>query len=231
MKIHYLQHVSFEGPGYIETWASEAGHSLSHTPLFDGTPPPVPERYDWLIVLGGPMSIHDEAEYPWLIAEKRYIRRVIESGKPVLGICLGAQHLAEALGAPVFRNREREVGWFPVQRVDSGSRSGFFPLLSPELVSLHWHGETFGLPEGAVRLARSEVCENQAFSWGDRVLALQYHPEATPELVRSLSRHAPEDPGGHDWVQDAGEILSHPAHFEENHVEMKRILDGFAATV
>ena len=114
MKIHYLQHVPFEGPGYIEAWASAAGHSLSRTPIYDGTPPPPPESYDWLIILGGPMSIHDEQEHPWLVSEKRYIRRVVESGKPVLGICLGAQHLAEALGARVYPNREREVGWFPV---------------------------------------------------------------------------------------------------------------------
>jgi GMP synthase-like glutamine amidotransferase len=228
MKIHYLQHVPFEGPGYIEAWASAAGHSLSRTPIYDGTPPPPPESYDWLIILGGPMSIHDEQEHPWLVSEKRYIRRVVESGKPVLGICLGAQHLAEALGARVYPNREREVGWFPVWTAAAGRGSRFFPLLSPELVTLHWHGETFDLPEGATQLARSEACENQAFAWGDRVLALQYHPEATAELVTSLSSHCPEDPTGHRWVQGGDEILAHPKRFEQNHVEMRRILDGFA---
>lgn len=231
MKIHYLQHVPFEGPGYIDVWARQAGYSLSSTSLFDGVSPPEPGAYDWLIILGGPMSIHDEADHPWLVGEKRYIRRAIESGKHVLGICLGAQHLAEALGARVYPNREREVGWFPVQRVDSGSRSRFFPLLSPELMTLHWHGETFDLPGGAVQLARSAACENQAFSWGDRVLALQYHPEATAELVRSLSSHGPENPQGRRWVQDSGEILAHSERFQRNHVEMKRILDGFAMTV
>ncbi len=227
MKIHYLQHVPFEGPGYIRTWASSAGHTLSRTALYAGTPPPAPHEYDWLIVLGGPMSIHDVEEHPWLVAEKHYIRRVIESGKHVLGICLGAQHLAEALGSRVYRNKEREVGWYPVERVDCGAKSVFFDLLSPKLLTLHWHGETFDLPEGALHLARSEVCPNQAFSWNDRVLALQYHPEATVELVRSLSSHCPEDPTGHCWVQGAEEILRYPERFEQNHLEMKRILDGF----
>ncbi len=231
MRIHYLQHVPFEGPGYIEAWARERGHDLSSTPLYNGTPPPAPDRYDWLIILGGTMSIHDEDEHPWLVMEKSYIRQVIESDKPTLGICLGAQHLAEALGARVYRSREPEVGWFPVERVEGGAQSRFYRLLSPEIVTLHWHGETFDLPDGAIRLARSAVCENQAFSWGDSVLALQYHPEATVELVRSLSVHGPENPEVRRWVQGAGEILAHPEHFESNHVEMTRILDGFAAAV
>ena len=231
MKIHYLQHVPFEGPGFIETWAREAGHSLSSTPLFEGLTPPDPSEYDWLIVLGGPMSIHDEEEYPWLAAEKRYIQRAIESGTFILGICLGAQHLASALGARVFPNSEREVGWFPVERVETGSGSRFFDLLSPELLTLHWHGETFDLPAGAVRLARSEACRNQAFSWEDRILALQYHPEATAALVTELSSHCPEDPTGHRWVQEGEEILAHPERFHTNQIEMRRILDGFAEVV
>ncbi len=114
MRIHSLQHVPFEGLGSIEAWARDRGHSLTVTRFWAGDALPPPGALDWLIVMGGPMSVHDEAERSWLKAEKRFLRAALDAGKRVLGICLGAQLLAEAMGARIARARAKEIGWFPV---------------------------------------------------------------------------------------------------------------------
>ena len=114
MKIHYLQHVPFEGLGSIESALKEGGHSISVTRLFSDDPLPDISAFDWLIVMGGPMGIKDEDEYSWLRTEKEFIKKTIQTGKVVLGICLGAQLIAEVLGARVYKNKYREIGWFDI---------------------------------------------------------------------------------------------------------------------
>ena len=122
--------------------------------------------------------------FPWLVSEKQFIREAIRSGKPVLGICLGAQLIASAMGAGVYRNPLKEIGWFPIRGISSNDSSVFcFP---PSMIVFHWHGETFDLPPGATRLAKSDGCENQAFQFGQSVIGLQFHLETTPLAAREM---------------------------------------------
>ena len=123
LHINCLLHAPFDGPCGIADWAADRGHSLTMTPLYAGVLPPDPASYDWLVVMGGPMGVHDESEHPWLVAEKALIRRSIEAGKTVVGVCLGAQLIAAALGARVYRNREAEIGWLPIELTAAGQAS------------------------------------------------------------------------------------------------------------
>jgi len=205
---HYLQHVPFEGLGAIGPWLRDAGYRISGTPLHESAHLPEAEEIDFLVVMGGPMSVNDEVEFPWLRDEKRLVRECVERGVPVLGVCLGAQLLASAMGAEVGPAREREIGWFPVRGAPRESESTFpFPA-SVEV--FHWHGETFDLPEGAVRLASSEVCENQAFQLGRTAIGLQFHLEVTASSLREMAPHVDTEPPS-PYVQPRARILSAPA--------------------
>ncbi|MHB8791660.1 MAG: type 1 glutamine amidotransferase [Desulfobulbaceae bacterium] len=206
MRAHYFQHVPFEGLGSIEPWLESNGHTLTCTRFFESPDLPGPEAVDLLVVMGGPMSVNDEDKFPWLVLEKQFVREVIESGKPVLGICLGAQIIAKAMGAKVFPNQQKEIGWFPIHPISSCGDAGFsFP--QSETV-FHWHGETFDLPPGAIRLAKSEGCENQAFQLGKRVIGLQFHLETTPESAREIVSHCRDELVPSRYVQTEEEILS-----------------------
>ena len=154
MHAHYFQHVPFEGLGSIEPWLESNGYELTNTRFFESADLPDPKAIDLLVVMGGPMSVNDEDKFPWLALEKQFVREIIESGKRVVGICLGAQIIANAMGAKVFHNPGKEIGWFPIHTVASIYASVFnFP---PSETVFHWHGETFDLPPGARRLAKSE---------------------------------------------------------------------------
>jgi GMP synthase-like glutamine amidotransferase len=214
VRVHGLQHVPFEGLAGLEPLLRAAGHEIAVTRLFAGESLPSPEALDWLVVLGGPMSVHDESSHAWLAPEKQLVRRCIERGRTVLGICLGAQLVAEALGAAVTRNREKEIGWFPIERVAGAEASRFGRALPPSAVAFHWHGETFGLPPGAIHLARSEACECQAFAFGDRVLALQFHLETTPAAALALVDHCKDELVPGRFVQTPEAMLADAARFE-----------------
>lgn len=206
MRAHYLQHVPFEGLGSIESWLRAAGYEMTNTRFFESASLPEVNEVDLLVVMGGPMSVNDEGEFPWLAPEKQLIRDVIQSGKAVLGVCLGAQLIASAMGARVYRNHVKEIGWFPVQRVPSIGTSTFRFPRSVEV--FHWHGETFDLPSGATRLARSEGCENQAFQLGRSVIGLQFHLETTPESAREIVAHCRAELVPSKYVQSEAAILA-----------------------
>jgi GMP synthase-like glutamine amidotransferase len=225
MNVHYFQHVEFEDLGSIGTWMKATSVRLSATKFYKDISVPKIHEIDWLIVLGGPMSVNDEHAYPWLHTEKKFIAEAIENGKIVLGICLGAQLIAHALGANVFPNRNREIGWFPIERTAQGERAGLNRLIPSSLEVFHWHGDTFDLPAHAVHLARTEGCENQAFCIGERVLGLQFHLEATPFTVKSLTEQCKNDLTPGRYVQSGEEMLSDPSRFHRIHAQMDSILD------
>jgi GMP synthase-like glutamine amidotransferase len=226
MHAHYFQHVPFEGLGSIERWLEKAGYRTSCTRFFESAELPQAEGIDLLVVMGGPMSANDEAQFPWLSAEKRFIREVVRLGKPVLGICLGAQLIASAMGARVFKNSVKEIGWFPIEGIPSDSDSTFsFP---PSIEVFHWHGETFDLPTGAMRLARSKGCENQAFQLGRSVIGLQFHLETTPSSVVEIVNHCRDELVPSSYVRTESEILSaKPEQFRAINALMDKVLSFF----
>ena len=188
MNIHYLQHVPFEGLGYIETWATNLGHAITCTRLFENEQPPQLDTIDALIIMGGPMGIYDHAEHPWLIEEKEFIRRAINAQIPTLGICLGAQLIADVLGAKVYPGPQQEIGWFPILK--SAKAPDWFPS---EFTGFHWHNDTFELPEKAIHLASSEACKNQGFIYRNHVIALQFHLETTEQSLSALIENCGND--------------------------------------
>ncbi len=211
MKLHVLQHVAFEGAANILKWAELKGHSVTTTRFFEmgWEVPPVAE-VDCLFIMGGPMSVYEESEHAFLIPEKTFIRAVIDAGKPVLGICLGAQLCADVLGAKVYPMGQKEIGWYPVSKV--APHPIFFDMNEGQHV-FHWHGDTFDLPMGSILLASSAVCKHQAFMWKEQVMGLQFHMEMTPDDIQLLIENCFEDlkmPGPH--VQKDGEIQKHSQH-------------------
>jgi len=187
--IHYLQHVPFEPLGSIEPWAKRNGHDVIGTHVYAGDVFPEQDTFDALMVMGGPMSVNDEDRHPWLRDEKVFIEKTLSEGKHVLGFCLGGQLIANAVGAKVAPTKHREIGWFPVQRTATAP-DGLFP---EEALMFHWHGERFDLPSGALHLASSERCDNQAFLLGPKVLAMQFHMEFTPEIVAGLAERLQDE--------------------------------------
>jgi len=223
MRAHYFQHVPFEGLGSIEIWLKTEGFRTSCTRFYQPWNFPDHNDLDFLIVLGGPMSVNDEEVYPWLCQEKQYIRDVIAAGKPVLGICLGAQLIANALGSKVYRNKVREIGWFPIRW--AGEAAASVHGISSTMVAFHWHGETFDIPSGAVRIAQSDGCENQGFLLGDSVIGLQFHLESTPESVDQMVKYCGEELTEGTFVQNRQEILKAiPRQYDDANHAMEMIL-------
>jgi len=226
MKIHLFQHVPFEGLGKIADWIRERGHELSETHFYRGELPPAASAYDWLIIMGGPMNIYEHRNHLWLVAEKRAIGEAIAAGKRVLGICLGAQLIADVLGAKVYQNAEIEVGWLPVQFNEAAAGSKLFGKFPQVLTPLHWHGDTFELPPGATLLASSVGCKNQVYQVGDHIAGLQFHLEVTSADVDTWSDHVPQEPGR--FIQTPGQMRDGMSHVNETHPALYTLLDAMA---
>ncbi len=224
--IHYLQHVPFEGPGCIETWAEAAGFRITASRMYTDDRLPSMEHFDWLVVMGGPMNIYEDIKYPWLKNEKAFIGRAIKNKKVVLGICLGAQLIADVLGAPVKPNRYKEIGWHPVYKIENSSPSPLASVFPDTFDALHWHGDTFDLPDGALHLARSEACEHQAFVYRDHVVALQFHLETTGKSLQSLIIHCKQDIDDGLFVQSPESMMAISQRFKQVNQVMNRLLDG-----
>jgi len=211
IRVHYLQHVPFEGLGSIEPWLNAAGYAITATRLFESARLPRAREIDFLIAMGGPMSVNDEIQFPWLAAEKALIREIVQAGKPALGVCLGAQLIAAAMGASVYPNSHREIGWFPVQAMP---RPGAAPCpvfqFPAEAQVFHWHGETFDLPGGAIHLAQSAGCRQQAFQLGAAVIGLQFHLETTPASLRDLVANCRSELVPAAYVQPEEALLATP---------------------
>ncbi len=229
MNIHYLQHVPFEGLGSIEQWAARRGDAVSVSRLYQGDALPALDAFDLLIIMGGPMGVYDEQEYAWLAPEKRWIAEAITAGKRALGICLGAQLIAAALGANVRRNPCKEIGWFPLELTDNGRESQFFKHIPSGSDVFHWHGDTFDLPDGAEWIARSAACEHQAFVYRQRVVGLQFHLESTAQSVGLLIENCRNELVDAPFIQSGAAMLARPERFARINALMNGLLDEFAA--
>ncbi len=227
MRIHWLQHVAFEGLGSIAGWAVEKGCPVTGSRMFAGDVLPSIFDFDMVIIMGGPMSVNDEVSHAWLVGEKRFINQAIQAGKMVLGICLGAQLIASAAGTRVHPNDQKEIGWFAVEKTRAAKKTPVSQALADKAEVFHWHGETFDLPRGAVHLTRSRVCENQAFALGRRIVGLQYHLETTPDSASALIQHCRHELVNAPYVQTESEIRSQPIRFKTLNNEMGRLLDYF----
>ena len=225
MKIHCLQHVEYEGPACIPDWAAARGYRYSTTRLDLKEDFPVLDDFDLLVVLGGPMSIYRADRWPWMRQERRLIRQAINGGKGVLGICLGAQLIAAELGGFVEANEEKEIGWFDIELTTAAGQSVLGGLLPDRLTAFHWHGDRYQLPPGAVSLAYSEACDEQAFQYGDHVLGLQFHLEATPAWVDTLARRDQDQLVAATYIQTRQQMLSPLENFARANEFMNQILD------
>jgi GMP synthase-like glutamine amidotransferase len=226
MKIHLLQHVDFEGPGEIGTWVDMRNHDITIIRMYDGVPLPSVGNTEGLIIMGGPMSVNDTAEFPWLVDEIEYVRDAISRGVRTLGVCLGAQILARACGVRVYKNAEKEIGWFPVFR--KGAAHFLFTADIPETMTVfHWHGETFDLPEGACLHYSSEGCGNQCFTIRS-ALALQFHLEMNSAGIVGMIENCGNELTDGTYIQSIDEIKEgFERHREENTRVLVDILDGF----
>lgn len=213
MNIHSIHHVAFEGLGSIEAWARQNGHTLTATrPYLSESFPPV-EEVGLLIVMGGPMNIYEEDKYPWLAEEKRFLGQAIGEGRPIIGICLGAQLLADVLGARVFANSHKEIGWFPVQMTKAAETSRAFAAFPQSFTAFHWHGDTFDIPAGAKHIARSAACENQAFIYNERIVGLQFHLETTPASAQQLIANCGDEIVPGRYIEDSKQMLADSGRF------------------
>lgn len=227
MRIHCLQNDPLVDPGFIADWASEKNHLLSVTQVFAHEPFPELASFDLLIILGGSMGAYEEERHPWLVAEKTFIRQAIERNSFVLGICLGIQLMAEALGGKAYRHAQKEIGWWPVQLAETAGNEPLLRGLPDVFPIFQWHGDTFDLPPGAIPLAGSAACANQAFRYGERALGIQFHPESTETGIHLWVEHFAKDlqPGG--YIQAAADMVDQYARLAQGKQVMYTLLNNF----
>lgn len=227
MRIHFFRHDPVEGIGTFRDIATERGWPLSHTNWETGDVPPSPDDWDLLVVMGGPMNIHEDSRYPWLPEEKAYLDRAIARNKRIVGVCLGAQLLADRLGGAVTRNPHSEIGWSELHLNEAVcAPGGLFEGFENPAKVFQWHGDTFSLPPGAVAVGSTEVCQNQGFVKGS-VLGMQFHLELSPEHLHGLV--GAQDRFEGPFVQEPEEFLADLDGFRQNTERLADILDRIAA--
>jgi len=227
LNVHCFQHVAEEGLGSIQHWIDAQGHRLTYTRFYKGEKVPSLSDVDMLIVMGGPMGVYEEGSYPFLLEEKRAIQEAINADKLVLGICLGAQLIAAALGAKVYRGQYKEIGWFPLRLTDMGQDSVLQSLHGATV--FHWHGDTFELPVGSSCLAASAATPHQAFLYKSKVLALQFHLECTAQSLAQMCESFASDLVPEAYVQSGEAILRPQELILKNNALMYDLLEAFTA--
>ncbi|MBX7058579.1 MAG: hypothetical protein K1X75_10985 [Leptospirales bacterium] len=229
MRLRIFQHVPFESAAMIGDWAEARGVEVLVTRLFAGERPPGHADADLLAVMGGPMGVYDEGRHPWLIMEKMALQQWLDAKRGILGVCLGAQLLAEALGARVEKNREAEIGWRPVIFSDRARQHPAFGHFPYNPMVLHWHGDVFSLPPGALHLASTDLTPNQAFLQG-RALGLQFHLEMDQDAVERIIAACAEDLRPGPFVQSVQQLQSGvQAYAESCRTLLYPVLDWLAA--
>ncbi len=226
IRTHFIQHVAFENPGYILSWARKNEHDCTFSILTERDPVPVSSDFDLLVVMGGPMSANDDGTLKWMKAEKQLISRCFDEQKPMIGICLGSQIMASVLGSKVYRGREKEIGWFPIRAAADIQQSDFLPHLPSEQMVFHWHGETFDLPSGARLLASTDNCPNQAFEYGGHALGLQFHMEVTPQNVDAMWEVCGEEISEGPFQQVKPALDGKLSYYHSSHNILERALDN-----
>lgn len=228
MKIHCLAHVPFEDAANISRWAKLRGHSLAYTHFFKDESLPPLEWFDMLAVMGGLMNVNEYDEYPWLAREKEFIRQAIDAGKKVIGVCLGAQLIADVLGGTVTANAHKEIGWHTVKQTPQAVQSRAFSPLPQEMMVFQWHGDTFSIPPGAVPLAFGIACENQAFQYGEHVLGLQFHMEYSEESIEKMLKYCTHELVEAPYIQTPEQIRAEYDNIPRNTAWLYTLLDAFA---
>ena len=213
----------------ISFWAADKGHLLHQTYICNGDPLPSPDDFDWLMVMGGSQHAWDEQGNSWLQPEKEFVAETLARGKPFLGICFGAQLLAEALGGRLFANQHSEIGWHEVTLSRPGRDCFLFKNVPASFVSFHWHSDHFSLPDSCTRLAFSRATENQAFVCKDRpAVGLQFHPEYTREMVTYYADANRKLWKADEYVSPAEEILSQTEKIRDTCWLMDILLNNMA---
>jgi GMP synthase-like glutamine amidotransferase len=203
MRIHFIQHMHFEYPGTIADWANEKNYETTYTKIFEDVNFPAINSFDMLVIMGGVMGVYEESKYDWMKAEKQFIKKSIEANKKVLGICLGAQFIAEALGAKVFPHTKKEIGWFEVEKVASHKLTEDLPK---SFTTFHWHGDTFNLPQNAIHLFKTNACGQQGFVYNNGVAGLQFHMEIKEDLLKGMTENERTELIKADHVQTEDQI-------------------------
>jgi GMP synthase-like glutamine amidotransferase len=222
MHVHILEHAPNEGAGQIAEWSRIRRHDLAVTRLDLGEPLPSVEDFDLLVIMGGGMNIYQHRDFPWLVDEKRLIARTAARDKAMLGVCLGAQLIADVLGGKVVQNPHKEIGWFPVRFID---RQPPFDVFPEECTVFHWHGDTFELPARARRVAESEACGNQAFLFGNRIAGLPIHIEVTPGAALSFCEGMDSELQAARYVQTREQIAAGIPDLTATDAALRGLLD------
>ncbi len=229
MNIHCLAHVPFEDAANIGLWAKDRGHPLSYTRFFQDLKLPDPDSFDMFVVMGGLMNIYDHEDYPWLIAEKQFLKNAIDAGKKVIGVCLGGQLIADVLGGKVTPNPHKEIGWHTITLTEAGQRCPLFAGMPREIDVFQWHGDTFSLPPDAIHLAENETCLNQAFLYGDHVLGLQFHLEYSRESIEKMLKYCADELVDGPFINSVAAIRAGYDKIPQTTARLYTMLDAFTA--
>ncbi len=226
MKLICLLHHDTEMPAAIEIWVADRGYEMTNIYLHKTDKLPALNTFDGMVIMGGPMSVYEENKYPWLAEEKKYIKEAIDADKWVLGVCLGSQLMANALGAKVYPNEHIEIGWLPIE-ISKEVLGSAFKGFPNKLTTFHWHGDTYDLPEGAIHLAKTDTCLNQGFVYGKRAIAVQFHLEANDEVMEHVVAGVLADKPVGKFIQSVPELKAGLVNFSQEKLNL--FLDNWVA--